>query len=122
MPTLNDLLGQSGNIDLGALGAQAGLNPDQVRQGIDAILARIGGGESGDAATAGAAAETGLSLESLQALLPALSAQLGEGGLGGLMGQLTGQGGLLSGLDRDGDGNPMDEIADFAGGLFSRPS
>ncbi len=119
MPTLNDLLGQGGNLDIGALGAQAGLSPDQVRQGIDAILARIGGGESGDAATAGAAAETGLSLESLQALLPALSAQLGEGGLDGLMAQLTGQGGLLSSLDRDGDGNPVNDIAGMARGLFN---
>lgn len=119
MPTLNDLLGQAGHIDLGALGAQAGLNPDQLRQGMDAILARIGGGESGDAAAAGAAAETGLSLESLQALLPALQAQLGEGGLEGLMGQLTGQGGLLSGLDRDGDGNPINDLTGMARGLFS---
>lgn len=119
MPTLNDLLGQSGNIDVGALGAQAGLNPDQVQQGINAILARLGGGESGDAATAGAAAETGLSLDSLQALLPALQAQLGEGGLDGLMAQLTGQGGLLAGLDRDGDGNPINDIAGMARGLFN---
>lgn len=119
MPTLNDLLGQGGNVDVGALGAQVGLSPDQVQQGIDAILARLGGGASGDAAAAGAAAETGLSLESLQALLPALSAQLGEGGLEGLMAQLTGQGGLLASLDRDGDGNPIDDIAGMARGLFN---
>jgi hypothetical protein len=119
MPTLDDLLGQTGTIDLGALGAQAGLDAGQVRQGIDAILARLGGGESGDAAAAGAAAETGLSLESLQALLPALQAQLGEGGLEGLIGRLTGEGGLLSSLDRDGDGNPVNDIAGMARGLFS---
>lgn len=119
MPSLNDLLGQSGNIDLGALGAQVGLDPAQVQQGIGAILARLGGGESGDAAAAGAAAETGLSLDSLQALLPALQAQLGQGGLDGLMAQFTGQGGILSGLDRDGDGNPINDIAGMARGLFS---
>jgi hypothetical protein len=120
MPTLNDLLGQGANIDLGALAAHAGLNGDQVQQGIDAILARLRGGESGDAATAGAAAETGLSFESLQALLPALQAQLGEGGLDGIMAQFTGEGGLLSSLDRDGDGNTMDDIADIAQNIFNR--
>lgn len=120
MPTLNDLLGQGVNIDLGALAAQAGLNGDQVRQGLDAILARIGVGESGDAAAAGAAAETGLSLESLQALLPALQAQLGEGGLDALVAQFTGEGGLLAGLDRDGDGNAMDDIAGMAQDFFNR--
>jgi hypothetical protein len=119
MPTLNDLLGQGGNVDLGALGAQVGLGPQQVQQGIDAILARLGGGEGADAAAAGAAAETGLSLESLQALLPALQAQLGAGGLEGLMAQLAGQGGLLSGLDRDGDGNPINDLTGMARGLFS---
>jgi hypothetical protein len=119
MPTLNDLLGQGGNIDLGALGAQANLDPAQVEQALDAILARLGGGESGDAATAGAAAETGLSLESLQGLLPALQAQLGHADLNGLIAQLTGQGGILSGLDRDGDGNPINDIAGMARGLFS---
>jgi hypothetical protein len=106
-------------VDVSALGAQVGLDPAQVQRGIDAILARLGGGEGGDAAAAGAAAETGLSLDSLQALLPALQAQLGEGGLEGLMAQLTGQGGMLSGLDRDGDGNPINDIAGMARGLFS---
>lgn len=119
MPTLDDLLGQAGNLDLGALGAQAGLAPDQLRQGLDAILARLGGGEGGDAAAAGAAAETGLSFESLQALLPALQAQLGEGGLEGLIARLGGEGGLLAGLDRDGDGNPVNHIAGLARGLFN---
>ena len=119
MPTLDDLLGQSGNVDVRLARRPVGLGPDQVRQAIDAILARLGAGESGDAAAAGAAAETGLSLDSLQALLPALQAQLGEGGLEGLMAQLTGQGGMLSGLDRDGDGNPINDIAGMARELFS---
>lgn len=119
MPTLNDLLGQGGTVDLGALGAQAGLDPAQVQQGLDAILARLGGGQGHEEAAAGAAADTGLSLDSLQALLPALQAQLGHADLGGLMAQLTGEGGILSGLDRDGDGNPINDIAGMARGLFN---
>jgi hypothetical protein len=119
MPTLNDLLGRGSNVDVGALGAQVGLNPDQVQQGIDAILARLGGGQGHEEATAGAAADTGLSFESLQGLLPALQAQLGNIDLNGLMAQLTGQGGVLAGLDRDGDGNPINDIAGMARGLFN---
>ena len=119
MSTLDNLLGQSG-IDLGALGAQVGLSPDQVRQGAEALLARItGGGASPADAAVGAAADTGLSLDSLQALLPALQAQLGENGLEGLTANLTGEGGMLSGLDRDGDGNPINDIAGMARGLFN---
>ncbi|MGE3395282.1 MAG: hypothetical protein AB7H79_00090 [Sphingomonas sp.] len=119
MGLLDNLIGQSGNIDLGALGQQVGLDPDQVRQGMESMLGRITGGQNGDEAAAGAAADTGLSLESLQALLPALSAQLGEGGVEGLMTRLTGEGGLLSSLDRDGDGNPINDLAGMARGLFS---
>ena len=119
MGLLDTLLGQNGNIDLGALGQQVGLDPDQVRNGMEAILHRIRGGQTGDQAAAGAAAETGLSFESLQGLLPALSAQLGEGGVEGLMARLTGEGGLLSGLDRDGDGNPINDLTGMARGLFN---
>jgi len=60
-----------------------------------------------------------LSLDSLQALLPALQAQLGQGGFEGLTANLTGEGGMLSGLDRDGDGNPINDIAGMARGLFN---
>ena len=119
MGLLDNLLGQNGNIDLGALGQQVGLDPDQVRSGMEAMLSRIGGGQTGEQAAEGAAAETGLSLESLQALLPALSAHLGEGGVEGLMARLTGEGGLLSGFDRDGDGNPINDLTGMARGLFS---
>lgn len=119
MGLLDNLIGQGGNIDLGALGQQVGLNPDQVRQGMEAMLGRITGGETQDQAAAGAAAETGLSLQSLQGLLPALSAQLGGDGVEGLMTRLTGEGGLLSGLDRDGDGNPINDLTGMARGLFN---
>jgi len=53
MSMLDNLLGQSG-IDLAALGAQVGLTPDQVRQGAEALLARLSGGAAdGGAAAAG---------------------------------------------------------------------
>jgi hypothetical protein len=42
------------------------------------------------------------------------------GGLGGILAGLGGLGGVAAAIDRDGDGNPMDEIADIAGGLFGK--
>ena len=120
MGMLDGLLGQAGKIDLSALASQVGLSPDELTTGGEALLARLaGGGVDATAAAHGAAAETGISAEKLQALLPALAAHLGEGGVQGLLGKLTSEGGLLSSLDKDGDGNPINDIAGMAKGLFS---
>jgi hypothetical protein len=53
-------------------------------------------------------------------LLPALAAQFGEGGVEGILAKLGGAGGLLGGLDKDGDGNPLNDLAGMAKGLFNK--
>ena len=48
---------------------------------------------------------------------------LGEGALGDLAGKMGGDsklGGIMSMLDQDGDGNPLDDIAGMASGLFGK--
>ncbi|HWW63468.1 MAG TPA: hypothetical protein VNZ43_01785 [Sphingomonadaceae bacterium] len=121
MGILDGLLGQADKIDLGALASQIGLSHDEVRTGGEALLSRLaGGGQDAASAAADAAAETGLSVDKLQALLPALAAQFGDGGVEGLLSKLGGAGGLLSGLDKDGDGNPLNDIAGMAKGLFGK--
>ena len=120
MGILDGLLGQAGKLDLGALAAQVGLSPEELANGGEALLSKLAGGgvDAGDAAQH-AAAETGISADKLQALIPALAAHLGsEGGIQGLLGQLTGSGGLLASLDKDGDGNPLNDITGMAKGLF----
>jgi len=93
--------------------------PEQVRHGGEALLAQLtGNGQDGPQAAAGAAAATGLPLDKLEALLPALASHLGEGGIEGLLGRLGGQGGLLSAFDKDGDGNPINDLTGMAKGLF----
>lgn len=121
MSLLDGLLGRAGTIDLDALAKQVGLSPDDLRSGGEALLGKLaGGGQDATQAAMGAASETGLPLDKLQALLPALAEQLGQGGVDGPLARLTGEGGILGALDRDGDGNPLNDIAGMAKGLFNR--
>lgn len=116
MAMLDSLLAQAGNIDLNGLAAKVGLNGDQLRSGAESIIGRITGrGESPEQAAEGAAAETGLPLGNLQALAPMLSGLLSQIDVSSL---LSNPSGLLSGLDRDGDGAVMDDLSDMARGLF----
>ncbi|ODU22101.1 MAG: hypothetical protein ABS87_03455 [Sphingomonas sp. SCN 67-18] len=120
MGLLDGLLGQAGNIDLGALAQQVGLSPEELQAGGESMLSKLaGGGQDAGQAAAATAAETGISLDKLQQLLPALAGQFGEGGVDGLLARLN-SGGILNALDRDGDGNPLNDIAGFAKGLFGK--
>jgi len=121
MGLLDGLLGHAGSIDLDAIASQVGLSPDELRTGGEALLSQLAGGQqNATQAAMGAASETGLPLDKLQALLPALAAQFGEGGVDGLLAKLTGEGGILGALDSDGDGNPLNDLAGIAKGLFNR--
>ncbi|WP_019833363.1 hypothetical protein [Sphingomonas sp. PR090111-T3T-6A] len=118
MSLFDTLMGKAGNIDLGALAQQVGLNEDELRNGGESLLSKLASGEhDADSATAAASSETGISADKLQALLPALSSAFGGEGEGGL----SGIGAKLSGLlDRDGDGNPLNDLTGFAKGLFGK--
>ena len=62
--------------------------------------------------------------EKLKGLLPAMAEKAGLDGEGSLMEKLTGEGGLLgkvSGFfDRDGDGNPLNDLTNIAKGFFKK--
>ncbi|MEZ5737347.1 MAG: hypothetical protein R3E09_16365 [Novosphingobium sp.] len=67
-----------------------------------------------------ASARTGLDAGVLGQIVEQLG---GEGGLGRISEQLRNNpqaAGILDMLDRDGDGNPLDDIADIASGLFGK--
>ncbi|MDB5737707.1 MAG: hypothetical protein JWO65_1375 [Sphingomonas bacterium] len=119
MSLFDSLMGKAGSIDLGALAAQVGLDPEQLKTGGESLLAKLASGDhDATSATVATAAETGISVDKLQALLPALSGAIGEGGLeGGLSGLAGKLGGML---DKDGDGSPINDIAGFAKGLFGK--
>lgn len=118
MGMLDGLLGQvTQNVDIKNLAAKVGLSPEQVESAVVAL------GQAHTAPTDTidtAASATGLPTDALQQIVGHIG---GEGALGQFAGLLQGSGmlGKVGGMiDQDGDGNPMDEIAGFAKGLFDK--
>lgn len=132
MGMLEDLMAQAGgNLDLAAIGAKVGLSPEQVQAAAGQLLPQIADPSVDNAqATAEVAANTGVSASALSALVPML-VQAASGGAsdqqGGVLGSIVAglgggaerQGGILgtiSGmLDRDGDGNPINDVLGMFG-------
>jgi len=113
MSMLDGILGQvTQNVDIANLAAKLGLSPEHVESAVKA-LAQAHPLDADTAETA--AAQTGLPLEKLQEMITHIG---GEGALGKFAGLLQGQGGILGSLDKDGDGNPINDIASMASGLF----
>jgi hypothetical protein len=91
---------------------QTGISPDILTQ----IVSQVGG-TGGLGALVGAMTGAGAPVQDPH--LPDAPVPAG-GGLGGILAGMGGLGGIASAIDQDGDGNPMDEIADIAGGLFGK--
>ena len=104
MALFDDLLGNMGGLE--AVAARIGLNPEQMQALMSEIGGKIAAGETDVAAFATTAAEHGVSADKLQELF----AQFG-----GPEAILSKIGGLF---DRDGDGNPLNELGGLAKGLF----
>lgn len=120
MSILDGLMKQvAGSPDtVASLAEQVGLDPAMVEKAVAALGQSHA--EEGDTVEL-AAEKTGIDMTALSGILSQLG---GEGALGDLAGMIDGQEGGLSGvmdmLDRDGDGNPLDDIADIASGLFGK--
>ncbi len=106
MSILNSILG---NIE--GIAAKVGLPADTVKSVTESLQGKMAAG--GDQATAlsETAAEHGLSVDKLKEMLGGLP---GLGGEGGVMDKVTGF------LDKDGDGQVMDDLTDMAKGLFGK--
>lgn len=117
MGMLDGLLAQvSSNVDIANLASKVGLSPDQVETAVQALgHAHHAPGDTVETA----AANTGLSSDVLQQIVGHIG---GEGSLGRFADLLKGQAGAAAGvlgaLDKDGDGNPLNDIVGMAGGLF----
>lgn len=105
MGMLDGLLGQLGGVDkIADLAAKIGLSEDQVKTAMAALGKAHP--EPGDTVS-DAAATTGLSMDKLQDLVGQIG---GENALGK----------ISSMIDRDGDGNPLNDLTSIAGSLFGK--
>jgi hypothetical protein len=105
MGMLDGILGSlGGNAVVENLAAKVGLSPEQVQSAVAALGAAHP--QEGDTVET-AAASTGLSTDTLQQIVGHLG---GEGALASVSGM----------LDRDGDGNPINDITSMIGGFFSK--
>jgi hypothetical protein len=135
---VNDIISKIGGNDLvKGLADKAGVGAEQAQGVVGDLLAHAkeSGGNLMDSAKA-IAAKSGLPLDKVEGMAAGLgttltekAGDLGEGAqalLSGLMGKLQDSplGGIVKSLDKDGDGNPLNDVADLAkdklGGLFGK--
>jgi hypothetical protein len=135
---VNELLAKVGGADLVKnLGDKVGVGAEQAQTVASDLLAHAKetGGNLLDSAKA-IAEKTGLPVEKVEGIAAGLgttltekAGELGESAtamLGGVMDKLKESplGGVMAGLDKDGDGNPLNDVADMAknalGGLFGK--
>lgn len=118
MSVLDGILGQlGGNIDVANMATKLGISPAIAEKAIAALGQAHQ--QPGDT-VAGAAAKTGLGSDVLSQIVHHIG---GEGSLArfaSLLNEHPQAAGLLKTLDKDGDGNPLNDIAGMAKGLFGR--
>jgi len=113
------------NFSIDEIAEKAGMTADEAKRGGEALFAKLrDDGTDKMAAIKEAAAEAGVDPEKLKGLLPAMAEKAGLDGEGSLMDKLGGEDGLLGKmtgfLDRDGDGNPINDLTDMAKGFFRK--
>ena len=97
--------GIMGNID--ELAGKLGLPADQVQGMMQQVQAKMANGGDMMSSVMAGAQEHGISVDSIQGLM-------GQGGAQDMLGKLT------AGLDKDGDGNPLNDLGGIAKGLFGK--
>ena len=116
MSLLDGILGQvGGNVDIANLAAKVGLDPALAEKAVTALGAAHP--QPGDT-VATAAAKTGIDTATLTQIVEHIG---GEGALARfsqIMHDHPQAASLLGALDRDGDGNPLNDALSAAKGLF----
>lgn len=118
MSILDSIFSQFGqNVDVANMAAKLGIDPSMAEKAIAALGQSHA--EPGDT-VAGAAAKTGLDTGILDQIVGHIG---GEGSLGQFADMIKNNPqavGILGGLDKDGDGNPLNDLADMAKGFFGK--
>lgn len=118
MGIFDSILGQvSQHADIGNLASKLGIDPAMVEKAVAALGQSHS--EPGDT-VAGAAAKTGLDT----AVLTQIVEQIGGEGALGKYAQILQDNpmakSVFGSLDKDGDGNPLNDLAGMAAGLFGK--
>lgn len=118
MSLLDGLLGQLGpDVDVANLAAKVGIDPAMAEKAIAAL--GIAHQEPGDTVTS-AAAKTGLDSGILDQIVGHIG---GEGSLGRFNQMLQDHpqaASIFNSFDKDGDGNPVNDLLGMAKGLFGK--
>ena len=118
MSLLNGILGQlESNVDIGNLAAKVGLDPALAEKAVAALGAAHP--QPGDTVST-AAAQTGIDSSTLTQIVEHIG---GEGALARfsqILAEHPQASGILGQLDRDGDGNPLNDVLGAAGSLFGK--
>lgn len=118
MGIFDSIMQQVSGTDIEKLAAKVGIDPDMAEKAIGAL----GVAHTQDADTVeAAAAQTGLDSSTISQIVEHIG---GEGSLGHYAQMIQDQPEILSGLssalDRDGDGNPLNDVLGMAKGLFGK--
>ena len=115
MAMLDGLLSQiSQHVDVADLAQKVGIPQDAAAAAIGALAqAHTDPGDTVEVAQG----TTGLSPDILNQIIGHIG---GEGSLGRFATLLQEKGGILAALDKDGDGNPLDDVGNMISGLFGK--
>jgi ATP phosphoribosyltransferase regulatory subunit HisZ len=117
MGLLDGILGQLGGASVGALAEKFGVSPELAEQAVAALGQSHA--EPGDT-IAGAAAKTGLDAGTLSQMAEQLGGAGGLEQISNMMKDNPALAGVAGMLDRDGDGNPINDVLGMAGKLFGK--
>lgn len=117
MGLLDGVLGQLGGANIGGLAEKFGVSPEMAEKAVAALGQSHA--EPGDT-IAGAAAKTGLDSATLSQMAEQLGGTGGLEKLSSLLKDNPALSGIAGMLDRDGDGNPINDVLGMAKGLFGK--
>jgi ATP phosphoribosyltransferase regulatory subunit HisZ len=117
MGLLDGVLGQLGGGNVGAIAEKFGLPPELAEKAVAALGQSQA--EPGDT-IAGAAAKTGIDAGTLGQIADQLGGEAGLEKLNAMIKDNPALAGIAGMLDRDGDGNPLDDVLGMAKGLFGK--
>lgn len=117
MSLFDSILGQmAGNVDVKNLAAKVGLDPAMAENAIAALAA---GHQSPNDTITTAAAKSGLDASKLQEIVGHIGGEGSLASFASMLGQNPDALSKVAGfLDKDGDGNPLNDLAGIAKGLF----